>query len=422
VKPGIFQKNSAGGQEQMNVLVVGDGADHRDQLLALVREWGHEVRAAGTVDEAMGLLSGFAPQALVTGMARAPGLMNALTRAVLPQQPPMDGIHGLYGRTPRMQEVFALIDKVAPTSAPVLLTGESGTGKELAARAIHCRSQRASGPFVAINCAAMPETLIESELFGHEKGSFTGAAERRAGAMEQAAGGTLFLDELGELPVAMQAKLLRAIEELRFRRVGGTQELTADVRIVAATNRHPMDAIRQGLLREDLYYRLNVFELALPPLRERREDIPLLVSVLILQLNEKHGLRVNGATRAFLNVLDGHAWEGNVRELRNVMERAAILARAGTLDVEHLPPGLSGMPVLVEEAAPTPRNFRDPEQVTVRVGARLEDAERALMEATLRYTRNNKTRAAAMLGISPRTLHTRLREYEVRPGARAMRA
>ena len=238
----------------------------------------------------------------------------------------------LVGVSPAMQEVFSIIRQVASTSASVLICGESGTGKELVARAIHQFSSRASGPCIAINAAALPESLIESELFGHEKGAFTGAMERRAGCFEQAHGGTLFLDEIGEMPQSTQPKLLRVLEDLRVRRLGGKREIPVDVRVLAATSQ---DAATQ--LREELYYRLSVFQVSLPPLRDRREDIPLIAEVMIRILNKKHGTHVTDLSSEVLNLFDTYNWPGNVRELRNVIERATIVASTGEIRLNHLP-------------------------------------------------------------------------------------
>ena len=241
----------------------------------------------------------------------------------------------LVGVSPGMQEVFALIQQVAPTAAAVLITGESGTGKELVARAIHALSPVREGPLVPVNCAALPETLIEAELFGHERGAFTGALDRRIGCIEMAQGGTLFLDEIAEMQVQMQAKLLRVLESFRFRRIGGKQEIDANVRLIAATNRQPKQAIDKGKLREDLYYRLNVFHIQLPPLRSRKEDIPPLVEAMIHQMNAKHGTRVSAPRADVFELLGAQRWPGNVRELRNVVERAVILAGEGEITPAH---------------------------------------------------------------------------------------
>src|SRR5665213_424644 len=252
------------------------------------------------------------------------------------------GYHGVLGEmtgaSPKMQEVFALIQQVAPSRAAVLITGESGTGKELAARAIHALSPRRSAPFVAINSAALPDTLIESALFGHEKGAFTGALERRAGCFELAQNGTVLLDEIGDMPMGTQAKLLWVLEDQRVRRLGSKTEVQLDVRVVAATNSPLETAMRENRFREDLYYRLNVFPVALPPLRDRLEDIPSLVTALLADMIRKHSIKVTDAAPNVLDILRTHSWPGNVRELRNVIERAAILAGEGTIRLEHLPP------------------------------------------------------------------------------------
>jgi len=244
------------------------------------------------------------------------------------------------GQSPVMRRAFALIEQVAPSKAAVLITGESGTGKELVARALHALSPRRAGPFVALNCAAMPESLIESELFGHEKGAFTGAVEQRAGCFELAQQGTLLLDEIGDMPVNTQAKLLRVLEDSRVRRLGGKTEMLVDVRVVASTNKNLAEAIRKGQFREDLYYRLNVFEMQLPPLRERMDDIPVLCGALLEELNHKHASQVAEIAAEALDLLKRHQWPGNVRELRNALERAVILAGEGAIQARHLPPSL----------------------------------------------------------------------------------
>ena len=318
------------------------------------------------------------------------------------------GILGeMIGTSAKMQAVFALIQQVAPSRAAVLIMGESGTGKELAARAIHTLSPRKAGPFVAINCAALPETLIESELFGHEKGSFTGAMERRAGCFELAQNGTVLLDEIGDMPLATQAKLLRVLEDGRVRRLGGKSEIQLDVRVLAATNSPLENAIRENRFREDLFYRLNVFPIPLPPLRERKEDIPSLVSTLLVDLNRKHGTKVTDASPDFLQKLVANQWPGNVRELRNIVERATILAGEGTIQVSHLPPGFGGAPG-VEATKSSPQGTNE---LRVPVGSTIEQAERALIELTLDYTKGNRTRAAEVLGISQKTLFNKLKEY-----------
>ncbi len=336
----------------------------------------------------------------------------------------------LVGNSEPMHQVFSLIRQVAPTRAAVLITGESGTGKEMVARAIHQLSPRANGPFVAINCAALPETLMESELFGHEKGAFTGAVERRAGCFELAQGGTLLLDELAEMPIGTQAKLLRVLEDSRVRRLGGKTESLVDVRVIAATNRPPEEAIKKGLLREDLFYRLNVFGLELPPLRRRLEDIPALAEAILGDLNQKHGIRVTGFEPEVLVRLQRHAWPGNVRELRNVLERAAIIAGSGLIGARHLPPIL-GLPASTPAASTTTTTEPLPEGqlavtdalpppvsgegVLIPVGTKVEQAEKSLILMTLAHTKNNKTRAADILGISLKTLFNKLKEYGSAP-------
>jgi DNA-binding NtrC family response regulator len=323
-------------------------------------------------------------------------------------------IGDMVGQSPRMQQIFGLIRQVAPSNAAVLVTGESGTGKELVARAVHSLSRRSEQPFIAINCAALPESLVESELFGHEKGSFTGALDRRIGCMEQAHGGTLFLDELGEMPMPTQAKLLRVLEDFTLRRLGGKQDIKVDVRIIAATNRDPKKAIADQRLREDLYYRLNVFHIELPPLRERKEDIELIVGAMVDRLNPKHATRVIGFSDEALQRLQGLPWEGNIRELRNVVERAVILAGEGMVGLQHLwLPQATGVaaPTAVPTVPGTGPNAADSAALDIRVGHTVDEAEKKLIEATLEHTRHNKTRSAAMLGISAKTLHAKINQY-----------
>jgi DNA-binding NtrC family response regulator len=306
----------------------------------------------------------------------------------------------LVGISRQMQEVYRLIDLVAPSTASVLITGESGTGKELVARNIHELSKRKEGPFIAINCSAIPETLMESEIFGHEKGAFTGALERRQGCFELANGGTIFLDEIAEMPFGTQSKLLRVIEERKFRRLGSKNEIDVDVRIVAATNKEPLKAVEEGSLRNDLYYRINVFTIALPSLRERIEDIPSLTDALIKQLNAKHGKDIKGVNDKVMKGFCMHNWPGNVRELRNVLERALILCEKDYLEERHLPP-------LEQRDLPQSGNA-----VSIPVGTTVAEAEKRLIHKTLEFTDNNKTRAAEILGISLKTLHNKLNIYD----------
>ncbi len=322
----------------------------------------------------------------------------------------------LVGRSSMMQEIFALLQQAGPSKACVLITGESGTGKELVARTVHALSPRRQGPFIAINCAALPETLIESELFGHEKGSFTGASERRAGCFEVAQHGTLLLDEIGEMPMQTQAKLLRILEDSKVRRLGGKNEFEVDVRVVAATNKPPEEAVSGGHLREDLYYRLNVFHIHLPPLRDRREDIQPIAESLIGDLNRKHDCRVGDIAPDVMEAFEKYHWPGNVRELRNVLERAVIIAGEGTIEMKHVPAFLHQRAAAAAAPAPPPA---DDGCVRFPIGTTVEDAEKGLILRTLEHTRNNKTRAAEILGISLKTLHNKLKEYGTGVGAGA---
>jgi DNA-binding NtrC family response regulator len=309
----------------------------------------------------------------------------------------------LVGSSRKMQEIFHLVELVAPSTASVLITGESGTGKELVARTIHDLSTRREKPFIAINCAAIPETLIESEIFGHEKGAFTGALERRTGCFELAEGGTLLLDEIGEMPVGTQAKLLRVLEDRRLRRLGSKGETPVDVRVLAATNKVPEEAVARGELRNDLYYRLNVFNIPMPPLRDHKDDIPDLVQTLIKEMNAKHQRSVRSASEPVLQLFQNHAWPGNVRELRNTLERAIIVCDSTVIEPRHLPPGFG-------QSIPT-IPLQDSNAVHLGVGTTVEEAEKRLIMKTLEFTHNNKTRAAEILGISLKTLHNKLKEY-----------
>src|SRR5690606_7528676 len=290
----------------------------------------------------------------------------------------------LVGASAPMREIYRTIEQAAPTTASVLVVGESGTGKELVAQTIHELSPRASHPYIGVNCAAIPETLLESEIFGHEKGAFTGAAERRMGCFELAHRGTLFLDEIGEMASGTQAKLLRVLQERSFRRLGGRQELQVDVRVLAATNVDPQDAVKTGKLREDLFYRLNVFTIALPPLRDRLEDIPLLVQAFLAEFNDRYGKNVRGTTDGAMQQLEQHAWPGNVRELRNVIERATIVTDGEFIDAKHLPRLQVGRLAGAESETAGER---------LAPGMTVGEAERRLILLTLEHTHNNKTRA-----------------------------
>ncbi|MBS1858833.1 MAG: sigma-54-dependent Fis family transcriptional regulator, partial [Acidobacteria bacterium] len=371
--------------QPLKVLIVDDEASQRSGLAAMVSAWGMAPETAGDGNEALAALERFAADVVITDLNMpnldgfgflqrlrdtgdmpptivltafgnienavkvvhelgaywflekpiAPATLEVLLRRAgnhaglraekraLERQLSYKGALGeMVGSSPQMQEIFALLQQAGPSRACVLITGESGTGKEMVARTLHALSPRRHGPFVAINCAALPETLIESELFGHEKGAFTGASERRAGCFEVARDGTLLLDEIGEMPMGTQAKLLRILEDSKVRRLGGKSEFEVDVRVLAATNKVPEEAVRGGHLREDLYYRLNVFHVHLPPLRERKQDIRSIAENLVRDLNRKHECTVAEVSPAVFDALERHEWPGNVRELRNVLERA----------------------------------------------------------------------------------------------------
>jgi DNA-binding NtrC family response regulator len=449
---------------QERVLIVEDEENERTGLAELVSGWGYRTDTASDGVEALEKVATFSPFIVITDvkMPRMDGIELAEKLADLPQdvavvmvtaqkttetafhagrlgvqdyiEKPIDfrrlrsilgnisellherrekeslrrslrdkgALGRLVGSSPKMQEIFRLVELVAPSTASVLITGASGTGKELVARTIHDLSPRRGKPFVPINCAAIPETLIESEIFGHEKGAFTGALERRTGCFELAEGGTLLLDEIGEMPVATQAKLLRVLEDHKLRRLGSKVETSVDVRVLAATNKVPEEAVAQGQLRQDVYYRLNVFNLHMPPLREHKEDIRELVKSLLAEMSEKHERKVADVSEAVLNLFQSYAWPGNVRELRNTLERAVIVCDGGLIETRHLPPGFG---TSVRPAA------HDPGAVHLGVGTTVEEAEKQLILKTLQVTNNNKTRAAEILGISLKTLHNKLKEY-----------
>jgi DNA-binding NtrC family response regulator len=445
------------------ILVVDDEHAERDGLARMVGQWGYEVETASSGEEALALIESQHPAVVLTDLVlpemdgltllqklretgRPPivllvtghgtvesaveamrhGAFDYLTKPVdatrlqvlleksieqeslsrevnfLRHQLRQKGSFGqLVGQSKGMQEVYRWIELAATSTAPVLIYGESGTGKELVARTIHDLSNRRSQPFVAINCAAIPETLIESELFGHERGAFTGATERRLGCFELADGGTLFLDEIAEMDSNTQAKLLRVLQEGNFRRVGGSkQEIRVDVRVIAATNRVPSDAIQAGHLREDLFYRLNVFSIKLPHLRERKDDVPLLVKSFIEEFNRQDNRQVRGLTAEAERELERYAWPGNVRELRNVVQRAVVLSGTGLIDVEHLPENL------LKSAAPAPAAARG-SIVPIR------EMERDAILRALEETGQDKRRAAQLLGISLKTLYNKLAKYGI---------
>ncbi len=467
---------------QLRVLIVDDEASQRSGLAAMVSAWGMTAETAGEGNDALLKLAHFPADVILTDLNMPgmdgfsflqrlqesgempptivltaygnietavktvhelgaywflekpiqPGSLEVLIRRAgnhaglraekrsLERQLSYKGSLGeLVGTSPKMQEIFSLLQQAGPSKACVLITGESGTGKELVARTVHALSPRRQGPFVAINCAALPDTLIESELFGHEKGSFTGASERRAGCFELAQHGTLLLDEIGEMPMQTQAKLLRILEDSKVRRLGGKAEFEVDVRVVAATNKVPEEAVRGGHLREDLYYRLNVFHIHLPPLRERKEDVLSIAEALLGDLNRKHDCRVTDISPAVVQVLQRHNWPGNVRELRNILERAVILAGEGTIETTHIPafllPQKESEPAVAAEGAPAspalPPAAQEHDGIRFQIGTTVEEAEKGLILRTLEHTRNNKTRAAEILGISLKTLHNKLKEY-----------
>ena len=312
-----------------------------------------------------------------------------------------DGFGPFVAASDAMEEFFEMLSSVADSQASVMISGESGTGKELAARTLHDLSSRADGPFVALNTAAIPSELMESELFGHEKGAFTGAGRQREGCFELADGGTLFLDEIGEMPPALQPKLLRVLDGSPFRRVGGKTEMSFDVRVLAATNRNPREAVEEGDLREDLFFRLNVLTLQLPPLREREGDVTLLARHFAATLSQKHG----GPAREFddetLKLMERYTWPGNVRELRNVMERAVILAREGSIEPGHLPAYVREPDRAMEGS------YRFPPDATA------EEAEKELILQTLDATGNNKSETARRIGVSVRTIRNKLKAYGI---------
>jgi DNA-binding NtrC family response regulator len=317
-----------------------------------------------------------------------------------------DRMAHVVGDSPAMRAALDLLARVARTDSTVLLRGESGTGKDLFARALHVSSRRAAGPWVKVNCGAVPEALLESELFGHEKGAFTGAIRQKPGRFEDADGGTIFLDEIGELPLALQVKLLQVIEEKTFTRVGGNAPLTVDVRIVAATNRDLEAMVRERAFREDLFFRLNVFPIELPPLRQRPGDVPRLAAFFL----ERHGVPAAHLGAAALEALERHAWPGNVRELENALERALILAGSDPIGVEHLSfaRGAAAAPAAVAGGAPGWVPVIPPE------GLSLEVLERELIVQALERAAGNKSRAARLLGLTRRTLYSRMERHGLR--------
>ncbi|HEY0704051.1 MAG TPA: sigma-54 dependent transcriptional regulator [Candidatus Acidoferrales bacterium] len=309
----------------------------------------------------------------------------------------------LVGTSDPMQDVMRQVEIAAPSTASVLITGETGSGKEMVARSIHLLSPRAERPFVAINCSAIPESLMESEIFGHEKGAFTGAAERRIGCFELADGGTLLLDEIGEMPAPTQAKLLRVLEDHKVRRLGSKVETAVDVRVISATNKNPEQAVADGHLRQDLYFRLNVFHIHLPPLRDHKDDLPLLIEHLLADISAKYDKKVSSVGTDVMDLFKSYPWPGNVRELRNVLERSSIASDRGTISRSHLPAEFGKASAMTTAGL---SGLRFP------VGTTVDAVERELILQTLAATGQNKTRASDLLGISLKTLHNKLKEYE----------
>jgi two-component system NtrC family response regulator/two-component system response regulator HydG len=445
------------------ILLVDDEGNARSALRSLLGDEGYDVREARDGEEALAILADFVP-AIVLADVRMPrmdgltllrkakeqgsdavflmmtayanvesaveamkaGAENYLTKPVSIEsllvfvQKALEKRHltrdaaalrervhdryrlsGMVGDAPELQAVFDVVKQAAPTKATVLILGESGTGKELIAQALHEESPRRDKPFIKVSCAALSETLLESELFGHERGSFTGAVGRREGRFELADGGTLFLDEIGEIPPSTQVKLLRALQQREFERVGGTETLKVDVRVIAATNRDLAAEVKAGRFREELFYRLNVVTVTLPPLRKRKGDIPALLSHFIAKFAASYGKPVRALGPGALNALLAHDWPGNVRELENAIERAVVLSRGGELTLEELPSSLRGSRTL----APAPSQ--------VQPGATLRDMERDAILRALAVAGGSTTRAARMLGISVRKVQYRLKEYRL---------
>src|SRR5213080_3402869 len=449
------------------VLIIDNDREHCEALSASMQAFGYDVRTAASGPSAIEVAETFLPTAIVTDPSTDAFDPFALLRELRVQQPhtpiiltarnssvelalravqeegayhyfekPVDkekfltvlegatelsearreneilrrqlrdrGAFGeLVGNSEMMQRVYVLIEQVASSSASVLITGESGTGKELVARTIHNLSPRRNAPFLAINCSAIPDTLMESELFGHEKGAFTGAVSRRHGCFELANTGTLLLDDIGEMPTLLQAKLLRVIEERVVHRLGSRKEIPIDIRILAATNKDPQTAVGDGSLREDLLYRLNVITIHMPLLAERLEDLPLLTQHLITRLAAKHNRPARFISPAALDALRYHSWPGNVRELRNVIERAVVICSGEQIERHHF------APYPFDER----QKLRSEDTVTFPIGTPLKEIERQMILRTLEKTGNNKTKAADLLKISLKTLHNKLNSYRAR--------
>jgi len=365
------------------------------------------ITAYGTVDSAVEAMKLGAVDFVVKPFKRAV-VVEAVERALARQcgqgaDPTEDAAcPGIVGRSRALQRVVQLVRQVASSAATVLISGESGTGKELVAEAIHRLSPRRDAPLVKVSCPTLPDTLLESELFGHERGAFTGAVERRKGRFEVADGGTVFLDEVALLSPGMQAKLLRVLQDGSFERLGSSETRRVDVRVLAATNTDLDEAVRRGAFREDLYYRLNVVSIPIPPLRERPEDIPLLAEHFLRLYREKNGRKILGITREAMACLVHFSWPGNVRELENVIERAVVLARGDRIGLHDLPEWITG-------------RSGAPQGISIPVGTSIREAERRLIEATLRHSRGDKSTAAGLLGITRRTIYRKLRDPRPNP-------
>ena len=452
------------------ILVVDDEVNARTALAELLRDEGYEVETAADAFKALGKYADFAPQVVLTDL-KMPGMDGIeLVRRIKAMPDPaavvvmtafgavesaveamrvgaaeyltkplnfeeltlvLDRVlehhrltvearhlrarlderyarHNIIGSAPPMKWVFEVIDQVAPSRATVLITGESGTGKELVAAAIHQASPRSNGPFVKVHCAALAESLLESELFGHERGAFTGAVGRRDGRFAIADGGTLFLDEIGEISPAIQVKLLRFLQEHEFERVGGDRPIQVDVRIIVATNRDLAQMVRDGKFREDLYYRLDVVSLEMPPLRERRSDIPALAQFFVERFARDNGKPLEGFTSDALERLSAHDWPGNVRELENAIERAVVMAQGPLVEARHLPPSIVARAPLAATAGDLPIP-----------GSTLDDIERYAILKTLEATGGSTSKAAHILGISVRKIQYKLHEYHQAPKSAA---
>jgi DNA-binding NtrC family response regulator len=309
------------------------------------------------------------------------------------------GLKNIIGKSPAMKKIFDVVNQVAPTKASVLITGESGVGKELVADAIHRLSNRKDKPFIKVHCAALSESLLESELFGHERGAFTGALNRKRGRFELAHNGTIFLDEIGEIDQSIQIKILRVLQEKEFERVGGEQTISVDVRIISATNRDLQAAITDGSFREDLFYRLNVVNIHIPPLRERKEDIPLFLAAFIKEFAQENGKPVEGIDSKARAMLYAYSWPGNIRELRNCIESAVVMSKGTIITPEDLPPSV--------------KTENGEDDIKIPLGSTLSEAEREIIQHTLSSNRGNKSKTAEILGIGRKTLHRKLKEYGI---------